>query len=233
MARSQDDFALITADSRFGQILSDLRARHAAAMRPALDENLLNSVREVEQGTAVAPGMAMLRAAQGDEIERLALIDHLTELYNTKTFFKELKDEIKRAVRYHRPVALAVISIDGLPDLLRQYGQLTGEAVLKIVANVIRSTVRENDIAARYTLDKFAIIFPEANGAGVALLADRIRQRIGVQAISHNWQNVKVTASIGLASFPADAREYDELIARAEEVLGLAIARGGDRVCMQ
>jgi len=232
MGRNQDDYALLNMETMLGKVVLEMRGRHQSAQRTPVSEELLTNVRNIEQGITVQPGMATLRAAQGEEIERLSLIDQLTELYNTKTFFKELKDEIKRAVRYHRAVSLCVISIDGLGELVQQYGALTGDAVLKIAANVVRATIAEKDIPSRYTHDKFAVIFPEMTAAQVALTVERIRQRIGIQAISHNWQNLKVTASIGLASYPAHAQEYDTLIASAEEVLSLAVERGGDRVCM-
>jgi Response regulator containing a CheY-like receiver domain and a GGDEF domain len=75
------------------------------------------------------------------------------------------------------------------------------------------------------------LIFPETNASGASIVAERIRQRIGNQSITHNWHNLRVTASIGLAAFPAHAREPDELIERSVRALELAMQRGGDRVC--
>jgi len=203
----------------------------ASAQRSQLDNQVLDRVKELEQRTILSQTQQTLGSAKGDELERLALMDTLTELYNSRTFLKELKDELKRAKRYKRPVSLCMVSIDGLKEIARNYGALTSDAVLKVVANVISGCIRDVDVAARYSSDEYAIILPETNASGAAIVAERLRQRVGTQGITHNWHNLKVTASVGLASFPAHAREHDELIARATQALELAIQRGGDRAC--
>jgi diguanylate cyclase (GGDEF)-like protein len=190
---------------------------------------MLERVREYEQQN-VQFGTPAIASAKNDEIERLALLDGLTELYNFRSFIKELKAELGRAKRYKHPVAMIMIVIDGFEELCDQYGALTGEAVLKVIANVLRSAVREVDIPCKYSAQHFAVILPQTNSAGAALVAERIRQRIGNQAISHNWQSFSVTASLGVAAYPAHAQEYDELIARSMEALDYASERGGDRV---
>ena len=199
--------------------------------RAYLDNQVLERVKELEQRQILSNTQTSLTSAKGDELERLALLDSLTELYNSRTFLKELKDELKRAKRYKRPVSLCMVSIDGFKEVSRQYGALTGDVVLKVVASVLQSCVRDVDIAARYSAEEFAIVLPETNASGAAIVAERIRQRVGSQGITHNWHNLKVTASIGLASFPAHAREHDELIARAVQALETALQRGGDRAC--
>jgi two-component system, cell cycle response regulator len=199
--------------------------------RAYLDNQVLDRVKELEQRSILSNTQATLTSAKGDELEKLALLDSLTELYNSRTLLKELKDELKRAKRYKRPVSLCMVSIDGFKDLSRQYGALTADAVLKVVANVLSTCIRDVDIAARYSAEEFAVVLPETNASGAAVVAERIRQRVGTQGITHNWHNLKVTASIGLASFPAHAREHDELVARAVQALELSVQRGGDRAC--
>lgn len=199
--------------------------------RAQVDSQVLERVRELESRSLLQNTQTNLTTTKADELEKLALLDNLTELFNSRTLIKELKDELKRAKRYKRPVSLLMIAVDGHREIHRQYGVLTSDAVLKVVSDALRDCVRDVDVPARYSGDEFAIVLPETNAAGAAVVAERIRQRIGTQAITHNWNNLKVTASIGLASFPAHAREHDELIARYVQALELAVQRGGDRVC--
>jgi len=220
------------AQPQFVKIAEELRARRPHLLRAAVDPQTLQRVQEIEQGTIGVPQMASLRSAHGEEIERLAVLDQLTEVYNVKTFFKELRDAVKRALRYHNHVSLGLVTVDGLKELVKEYDSLTGDAILRIAANVLRNGIRESDIPARYASDRFAIIFPDTTVAKAAVLADALRQRIGTQSVSHNWKNLKLTASVGLAAFPLSAERYDELLARAEQALELAIMRGGDRVCV-
>lgn len=199
--------------------------------RSAVDSQVLERVRELESRSMLQNAQSNMTTNKADELEKLALLDSLTELYNSRTLIKELKDELKRAKRYKRPVSLLMVSVDGHREIQRQYGALTSDAVLKVVSAVLQECVRDVDVAARYSGDEFAIVLPETNAAGAAVVAERIRQRVGTQPVTHNWNNLKVTASIGLASFPAHAREHDELIARSVQALELAVQRGGDRVC--
>ena len=197
-----------------------------------MDSQVIERVKELEQRSLLANTETRMSAVKNEEIERLALLDTLTELYNSRTFLKEIKDELRRAKRYKRPVALCMLSIDGFRDITRQYGALTSDAVLKALGDVLRGAIRDVDVPARYSAEEFAIIFPETNASGAAIVAERIRQRIGSQPITHNWHNLKVTASIGLASFPAHARESEELVAKSVQALEQAMQRGGDRVCV-
>ena len=210
-----------------------LESKNATAVGNKLfmDQQVLERVKELEQRSLLTNTETRMAAVKGEEIERLALLDTLTELYNSRTFLKEIKDELKRAKRYKRPVALCMIAIDGFKDISRQYGALTSDAVLKVIGSVLRGAIRDVDIPARYSAEELAIIFPETNAAGASIVAERIRQRVSSQPITHNWHNLKVSASVGLAAFPAHAREHDELLARSIQALEMAMQRGGDRVC--
>ncbi len=194
------------------------------------NSEILKRVREYEQSQQAVTQQINLAAARGEDLEKLALLDPLTDLYNHRSFIKELKSELNRARRYQHAVALCVLSIDHFDDLVKQYGQLTADAILKIVGNVVKHGVREVDISGRYHGPQFIIALTRSGISGGAIVAERIRQRIGAQAISHNWQSFSLTASFGVAAYPEQAMEYDELIARALEAQEHATARGGDRV---
>lgn len=227
-----EDWSLFGKEELFRKALAGLRTDgHSTTVASPLDNEILQQVRTIEEQATSPQAPAALASAGGDDIEKLALLDKLTELLNTRTFIKELKDELKRAKRYKRPVSLAMISIDNIGELGGQHGPLTENAVLRVTSGVIREVVRETDLAARYGQNEIAIIFPETPASEAALIMEGIRYRIGTQAITHNWEQLRITASAGLAAFPAHATEHDELTARALQALQVAQARGGDRVC--
>ena len=156
----------------------------------------IERVREYEKAeTANVPGVR-------DGMDRLTVLDAQTELYNYRQFLKELKAELNRAARYKQPCSICLLTVDNFEDVLQQYGFLTGETVLRVVANVLRTTLRESDIPAKYGTQVFAIVFPQTGPAEAALAAERIRKRIGNQAITHNWQGFSVTASLGPGVIP-------------------------------
>ncbi|MCC7529053.1 MAG: GGDEF domain-containing protein [Candidatus Melainabacteria bacterium] len=227
-----EDRQPVDTEAQAHAILDELRRQklgdpNAYGGRP----DILDRVRDYErQDIEQTRQTISIASARGEDIEKLALLDSLTELYNHRTFLKELKSELSRAKRYGQHVALIMLGIDGIDGIRAHYGMLTVDAVSKVAANVIREGIREVDLAARYSANEFVIALPQTNAAGAALLAERLRVRCGNQAINHNWQTFSVTASVGVATFPQNGSAYDELIARAWEALDYARARGGDRV---
>jgi two-component system, cell cycle response regulator len=215
----------------FCRVLETTPQGRINATRAYMDNQVIERVKELEQRSMLTNTYNRLGTVKGEELERLALLDTLTELYNSRTFVKEIRDELKRAKRYKRPLAVCMLSIDNFREVHRSYGALTADAVLKSVGRVLMSSIRGVDIPARYSGEEFAIIFPETNAAGAAIVSERIRQRIASQAVSHNWHNLRITSSIGIAAFPSHAREHEELLNKTIQALELAMQRGGDRVC--
>lgn len=214
----------------FCRVLDNPQRAKLAGTRAYMDNQVIERVKELEQRSLLTSSNASVSNASGEDIEKLALLDTLTELYNSRTFMKEVKDELKRAKRYKRPVSLCMVAVDGFRDIQRSYGALTSDAVLKVIGGVLRGAIRDVDIPARYSADEFAIILPETNASGAAIVAERIRNRVASHGITHNWHNLKVTTSIGVAAFPTHAREHDELMARSVQALELAQQKGGDQV---
>jgi two-component system, cell cycle response regulator len=216
--------------SRLEQVLFNLkRARGITENARGCNPEILARVKADEEADVTAE-KARAKGGRGDELERLSLLDVLTELHNYRVFVKELQAELRRAERYKYDLALALLSVDEFPSINERFGQLTGESVLKVVANVLRNSIREGDIAARYGGPIFAMIMPRASLSGAALISEKIREKIATQVMVYNGQNFSVVTSIGIASYPEHAQKYDELIAHAMEVMALAKERGGDRV---
>jgi diguanylate cyclase (GGDEF)-like protein len=172
----------------------------------------------------------MLTDEKLEEYERASLQDRLTGLYNNHSFKNRLHYELRRAKRYKRPVSLLVMSVDRLDDVRRQYGTLTIDEVVKSAASIVKQAIRDVDIAARTATDQFAIIFPETYSSRAVVVGERIREALKSKKISDDIRGLRVTASIGVVSFPTHARDDVELLNIATSFMQKAQADGGDKV---
>jgi two-component system cell cycle response regulator len=230
MSNNYDQWA--GRDSIFRNKLSNLRNSpgqpQPAARPPALtNEAYLNQLTSEKAAVATPQQRQSL-----DELERLALIEPVTELYNLRWFMKTLGYEMKRGERYKRYLSIAIISIDGLANVRRQNGADTADFLIKTATTILRSCVRDVDIAARHPDYGFIVLFPETSASGITTVVERIRTRMRSQPVMFAMQNFTMTASIGAATFPNHGRKPEEIIARCTQSLQVAIERGGDRVCI-
>ncbi len=154
----------------------------------------------------------------------ISFTDCLTGLFNHGFFQLFLDREIKRSNRYGTCFALAFIDIDSFSDLNRRLGHFYGERVLKTLADIILSNIRETDIAARYSGDTLAVMVIRSNIDHAFEALERIRQ-----AFEDTFKG-ESTISAGLASFPDDAADKDHLEQNAQKALAAAKLRGKNRV---
>jgi diguanylate cyclase (GGDEF)-like protein len=153
--------------------------------------------------------------------------DAHTELYNRWHFEEALQKEIERSQRHKRDLALAIFDIDHLSRVNDLLGHERGDVVIKHVAKLIKSALRDIDIPCRYGSEEFAVILPETSGQAAGEVAERLRQRIRAESAPGIGM---VTVSVGVAAFPANAENGTVLIQRAEEALDVAKFEGRDRV---
>ena len=136
---------------------------------------------------------------QADRLQRLSETDPLTGLYNARGLLARIEAELARCRRYHQPVALLLVDLDGLKQINDRYGHHAGDAALVRLGDAIRSQLRETDVAARWGGDEFAILAPNRSQASALALAERVRVRVpGEDARSH------LTASLGVAAADPD-----------------------------
>ena len=176
--------------------------------------------------------LSMTIVSRNERLRVLSTHDVLTSLYNRAYFIERLREELLRANRYSRPLAVAVIDLDHFKSVNDEWGHHAGDAVLREVAHLLRSDMRRTDIVARYGGEEFALIFPETTGTEARLKLDRVRQhlseaRFDIPGVSHE---MSITFSGGVAAAPEDARGVDELIALADLRLMAAKKGGRDRV---
>ena len=171
------------------------------------------------------------RALLHEKLAVLAQTDALTGLFNRGYFEEALSREFKRLVRHPRPLSLLLIDIDHFKQINDRFGHTIGDTVLKKVAAIIKKAMRDTDVAARYGGEEFVAILAETDGTGAQNLAERLRQTVFLNPIDTGGNPVSVSVSIGVASFPGDARSRQELIELADKALYGAKSAGRNRVC--
>ena len=174
--------------------------------------------------------VALTRARLYRQMELLAITDGLTQLINHKHFQKALEKEIERSKRYKRPVSLLILDIDHFKSVNDNYGHPTGDLVLREIAQSIRDMLRANDIAARYGGEEFAVIIPENDEKGALMTAERIRKIVEQKEIRSGNEQVRVTISVGCASYPNLATTQKDLINHADKALYYSKKTGRNRV---
>ncbi|MGZ6269700.1 MAG: diguanylate cyclase, partial [Candidatus Limnocylindrales bacterium] len=164
--------------------------------------------------------MALENARLYESARTLADRDQLTGFYNHRYLHERLGEEIVRAQRSRRSLALLMVDLDDFKLVNDTFGHLFGDRVLAWTADVIRSALRASDVATRYGGDEFAILLPETNEAEAAVVADRVVEALlGRPYEVEGRRPLPIGASIGAAVFPADGRTAQDLIARADAAL--------------
>jgi len=176
--------------------------------------------------------MTIEKTKRLENARHLAITDELTELYNHRHFFQQLNLEINRAKRYNRKVALLMIDIDYFKTYNDVHGHLKGNEVLKKVGSFLRMVSREVDLPARYGGEEFAIIMPETQKIKARFFAERLRRTLEEYVFQGEevLPGGNLTISLGLATFPSNAKTPTELIERADRALYHAKRHGRNRV---
>jgi diguanylate cyclase (GGDEF)-like protein len=161
-----------------------------------------------------------------------AVTDELTGLFNLRHFHESLDGEIERSRRFGQPVGLMMLDIDNFKTVNDTYGHQQGDLVLIEVGRVLRALSRDIDEPARYGGEEMAVILPQTDVAGAELLAERMRAALAGIEIDRldGGGRLRVTASFGVASLPANASDKDSLIAEADAALYRAKRGGKNRV---
>jgi diguanylate cyclase (GGDEF)-like protein len=180
-------------------------------------------VRTVSDQLAVAISHARLFR----HVQTQAMTDSLTGLCNHRAFQERLEREIKLCDRNNDRVSLILLDLDHLKKINDNFGHRTGDSALVHVANVMLSCVREVDICSRYGGEEFVIVLPQCGREDAITVAERLREAIAGTPVDKIGQ---VTASIGVATYPAAARTKEELIEMADRAMYLAKAAGRNRV---
>jgi len=156
-----------------------------------------------------------------ERIEAMSYTDNLTGLANQRYFNRRLEEEIQRAKRYNRELALIIFDLDQLKQINDTYGHLAGDMALRQVGKVLRKSIRTIDIIARYGGDEFCIIMPEAETSTCTKFMERLRKEIGRVRLTIDRvpTPLSFTISLGGAIFPIHAKDSKQLVYAADMAL--------------
>ncbi len=196
---------------------------HQQSGRRTWSEREISLVSGVADQLAVAITHAQLFA----QVKHQAITDGLTTLYNHVYFKNRLSEELRLAERKNTPVSLIMIDLDKLKQINDNHGHPVGDSAIRQVAAILKTLLRSGDTAARYGGEEFGIILPETSLLEAALIADRLCSQIRNTAVPGLG---KITASLGTACYPKQARSSSELIEKADRALYVAKNSGRDQV---
>jgi diguanylate cyclase (GGDEF)-like protein len=175
---------------------------------------------------------AIENAALYREVEELSYTDGMTSLHNYRYFELRLIEEVSRHHRTKSGLSLLILDIDHFKIFNDTLGHQAGDEVLRTLAELLKETVRDNDIVARYGGEEFAIILPSVPPKGATILAERIRKLITETSVPGEevQPGGKLTVSIGSASMPHDTEDWKDLIYKADTALYTAKRSGRNQV---
>jgi diguanylate cyclase (GGDEF)-like protein len=173
--------------------------------------------------------MALENMRLAENLEKLAVTDDLTQVYNYRFLKTALRREIKRAGRFAQELSLIMVDVDNLKAYNDRHGHLRGSFLLKEIAGLFSQQVRSWDLVAKYGGDEFTVILPQTGGEGAMVVAERLRAAVEQHAFPLARAG-QITVSLGVARFPQEAGDAPGLIQAADRALYVAKQAGRNRV---
>lgn len=187
-----------------------------------------DSRKKILSSLAMQAASAVENVNFGELQRRLAITDPLTGLYNFRYLSNNLDREMSKSQRYGRDMSAAILDLDDFKKVNDTYGHQAGDELLKAVARVLMANVRQADMVTRYGGEEFSVIFPETSKEFALKVSEKLRR--GVAGIRlHDYPEVRMTTSIGVASYPEDSEEQTDLLMKADQALYRAKESGKNR----
>lgn len=199
-----------------------------AAQRP---EAFPDSVRPTFQVLANQIAISLSNARAVKRLEEMATTDGLTGCLNKRAFLEELEAKMRSAERFKRKLSLLVTDIDHFKSVNDTYGHATGDVVIKALGQILMKMKRETDRVARFGGEEFCVLCEETDSEGAVQLAERVREEVEGTVFQTELGKLRVTCSIGVATYPRDAKSGAELFEITDKALYAAKRGGRNRVC--
>jgi diguanylate cyclase (GGDEF)-like protein len=154
------------------------------------------------------------------KMEELVITDDLTNLFNSRYLNRTIETEILRCNRYNTSLSVIFLDLDYFKEINDTYGHLVGSKALVEVGHLLINQLRSVDIVARYGGDEFVIVLPQTSPNNAVMIAERIRKNIEQNLfLQKEGYNIRMTASLGVASYPETAKSKEELLRLADEAM--------------
>lgn len=154
------------------------------------------------------------------KVQELTITDDLTGLYNSRFLHTRLEHEVARAKRFKYELSMVFIDLDYFKEVNDLYGHLLGSKLLREVAQLVLRQIRNIDMACRYGGDEFIILMPETTKQNALLVAEKLRKKIkSTTFLKDEGIDCRLTGSFGVASFPEDAKNKNDLIHMADKAM--------------
>lgn len=176
--------------------------------------------------------VALANAESVRRLEQLATTDGLTGCLNKRAFLEELARRLKSAERFGKKLSLIVTDIDHFKRVNDTYGHAVGDRVIRGLGEILRGLARGTDVVGRFGGEEFCVLCEETDAHGALLLAERIREELKARAFESDLGSVSVTCSLGVAEYPEDARNDEQLFELADKALYAAKQAGRDRTSL-
>lgn len=222
----------------------DLLDRHLGDIRAMVDSGEVSAEALIQaiplRGTAYADrerwsilsnqlALGLQRISLYRQVQDLATHDGLTGLMVRRYFKERLAGEVEAALRKGAPVSFLMVDLDRFKTVNDTYGHLVGDVVLKEVARLIRSSVREMDLVGRHGGEEFSVALPDADEKVGLHIAERVRTAVEGALIHAYDEQVRITVSIGLSLLPKHAATAEQLIDQADRAMYKAKGAGRNR----
>ena len=191
------------------------------------NEQIKNNIQLLNSSLA----LALKNALSYSQLQELAANDPLTNIFNRRFGLIRLQEEYNRSIRMNIPLGLFIADIDFFKSVNDTYGHTVGDRVLILISKIAKQALREGDIFIRYGGEEFMAILPGASTQDIKLVAERFRRMVEESSFQHLNQEIKVTISIGITSYPEnDISKVEDLIEKADHSLYQAKETGRNKV---